>query len=689
MNCMFDSCSNITRIDFTNFDSSNVTIMTSTFKDCISLIEINLSNFEISNIKNMSFLFYNCNKLEHIDLSSFDTSQIIDIRHMFANCKSLISINLSNFKASNLKITACSFYNCYSLISVDLSNLEANGLQYMGSMFKNCFSLKSVDLSKLGTSQVKNMDFMFYNCISLTSLNLSNFDGSSVTWIESMFDGCKNLEYINLKNFHINSHINDINYDNIFRGIPENIFICLDEIREPILSLLIRNYKCFSIDPTDNPSLNKKEMINLTEKCKYSCNNTYEYIYENNNKCYNDCYCISCKDNYYPKEDEPKFENLYFNCYQNPEGYYLDIAFYKLCYKTCKTCEMEGNNINHNCLTCNNNFPIEIINSINKINCYENCSYYYFFYENCTDYCEINDLLTKKCIIKPITNKTNEKEIIDIQDTVIHNINKSFTSQNYDSSNIDNGEEEIINYNKLKITLTATDNQKNNIDNNSTTIDLSECEDVLRYIYNISNNKKIYLLKIEVEQDKMKIPKIEYEVYYKANETNLVKLNLNYCKNCRANLLIPIEINENLDIYNSSSRYYNDICYTTKSDSGTDITLKDRQNDFILKNKTVCQDDCIFADYDKNTKKVKCSCKIKEPSTSTADMNIDTKKLLKNFMDIKNIANIGILVCYKKLLSLQGIIKNIGCLIVISNIILHFIFIILFYYNQFKNLKTK
>ena len=77
-------------------------------------------------------------------------------------------------------------------------------------------------------------------------------------------------------------------------------------------------------------------------------------------------------------------------------------------------------------------------------------------------------MLTKKCIIKPITNKTNEKEIIEIQDTVIHNINKSFTSQNYDSSNIDNGEEEIINYNKLKITLTATDNQKNNFDNNST-----------------------------------------------------------------------------------------------------------------------------------------------------------------------------------------------------------------------------
>ena len=242
---------------------------------------------------------------------------------------------------------------------------------------------------------------------------------------------------------------------------------------------------------------------------------------------------------------------------------------------------------------------------------------------------------------------------------------------------------------KLLITLTTTDNQKNNKDNNTTIIDLSECEKVLRSIYNISNDKKIYLLKIEVEQDKMKIPKIEYDVYYKENETNLIKLNLNYCKNCKANLLIPIEINESLEILNSSSNYYNDICYTTKSDSGTDITLTDRKNDFILKNKTVCQDNCIFADYDKINKKAKCSCEIKEPSSSTANMNIDANKLLKNFIDIKNIANFGILVCYKKLFSLKGFIKNIGCLMIIPIIIFHFICIIIFYCKQFKKLKKK
>ena len=447
MDYMFYSCSNIIRIDFSNFYSTEVNSMKNTFQNCLSLNEINLSNFDASKVRDLSYMFSGCEnlksinlfnfktyqikdmermfekckKLEYIDISSFDISQVDNIKFMFYNCESLISINLPSITMSTVRDMSCMFMDCYSLISVDLSNLEANNLEYIGSMFKNCFSLQSVDLSKFNTENVLHMDFMFYNCISLTSLNLSNFDGSSVIWIESMFDGCQNLEYINLKNYHISDHINNINYNNIFNGIPENIFICLNEENEPQLASLIKNKACASIDITDNPSFNKKEMINLTEKCKYSCNGIYEFIYENNNRCYKDCYCVSCNTDYYPKEDEPKFNGIYFNCYHNPEGYYLDNSLYKLCYKTCKTCNSEGNNINHNCLSCNNNFPIEIINN-DKINCYENCTHYYFFGANCTDYCEINDLLTKKCIIKPITNKNNEKEIIEIQDTILHKI---------------------------------------------------------------------------------------------------------------------------------------------------------------------------------------------------------------------------------------------------------------------------
>ena len=50
---------------------------------------------------------------------------------------------------------------------------------------------------------------------------------------------------------------------------------------------------------------------------------------------------------------------------------------------------MEGNDISNNCLSCNDNFSLGINNNNNQFNCYENCTFYYFFdsEENyhCTD----------------------------------------------------------------------------------------------------------------------------------------------------------------------------------------------------------------------------------------------------------------------------------------------------------------
>ena len=60
----------------------------------------------------------------------------------------------------------------------------------------------------------------------------------------------------------------------------------------------------------------------------------------------------------------------------------------------------------------------------------------------------------------------------------------------------------------MTITLTTTENQNNQEKENITTISLDECESILRGIYNISSNKKIYMKKIDIIQDGMKIPKI-------------------------------------------------------------------------------------------------------------------------------------------------------------------------------------
>ena len=96
-----------------------------------------------------------------------------------------------------------------------------------------------------------------------------------------------------------------------------------------------------------------------------------------------------------------------------------------------------------------------------------------------------------------------------------------------------------------------------------------------------------------------------------------------------------MNLTENLDELNSSSAYYNDICYSTTSESGTYIPINDRKKEFIEGNKTICQDGCQFSEYDYINQKATCSCKAEESSNSIFDMNINKTKLFDNFLDVK------------------------------------------------------
>ena len=477
--------------------------------------------------------------------------------------------------------------------------------------------------------------------------------------------------------------------------------------------------------------------------------------------------CTICNYNYYPIENDISNIDDYFDCYQEPEGYYLDKNdyLYKKCYHTCELCAKT----NHNCIKCSTNYNFEITFIYNNYsNCYENCDFFYYFdddnnfictqnyscpenydifipkknkctdncekddiykfeynktcysepqteifcdknnpYENtithkCVEGCDFADYINKICIMKYVSNETNindnnadnkkkeEEEIIKIQDTLLENIETGFTSDKYDSSNVDSGKDDVIETDKMKITLTSTDNQKNSSNNNNmTSIDLGECEDLLRDYYNITKDEKLYMKKIDVFLEGMKIPKIEYEVYAKLNGTKLEKLNKSICEKTKISLNVPIILTENLDKLNSSSGYYNDICYVSTSDDGTDISLQDRKKEYIQGNKTVCQDGCDFSYYDYNNKKAKCSCKIQESSSSFANITINKDELYKNFVNFKNIANIQLLKCYHTLFSKVGLIRNIGFYIIIIILIFHFFCMIYFYCNNFDKIKNK
>jgi len=234
------------------------------------------------------------------------------------------------------------------------------------------------------------------------------------------------LGWFNICNFDLtNLNIEQFAYEEIFYNIPENVVICIDESINDnyIIISQIRNISCYVIDCSNDWKSKQKKLINNTNECIESCENSLQYKYEYNGKCFENCtngflyddennkmnkckcelnkcalcpqvalsnnLCTKCNDNYYQKEDDPTNLGEYINCFKDPEGYYLENNLYKKCYYTCKLCDKGGNDINHNCIECNENFLLGIKEN-DYFNCYKNCSYYHYFDNNNTLFLEIN-----------------------------------------------------------------------------------------------------------------------------------------------------------------------------------------------------------------------------------------------------------------------------------------------------------
>ena len=97
--------------------------------------------------------------------------------------------------------------------------------------------------------------------------------------------------------------------------------------------------------------------------------------------------------------------------------------------------------------------------------------------------------------------------------------------------------------------------------------------------------------------------------------------------------MFQYQIDDQLDKYNSSSDYYNNICYKTTSESGTDISLNDRRNEFVNNNLSLCEENCELTDYDYIKEKAKCSCDIKT-DISLSDIKFNKTEFFKSFTDI-------------------------------------------------------
>ena len=681
------------------------------FLDCINITEINLSHFNTSQVTYMYSMFYNCISLTSLDLSHFNTSQVTDMRIMFYNCTNLEYINLNNF--IGIKLSGSDYYS--------------NMFDYIPDNAVIC--IKDNKDNKIIVNQIKNKKCYIIDCDNDWKLKQKKLINNNNICIDNCYnDTIYKYEY------------NGKCYNNCINGYINNT-ICKCELEKCLICSNVAIYynlcnKCnYNYYPKENDINNIGEYINCY-------NNIIDEYYLDKNesiykKCYNSCKtceingnnilhnCLTCKNNYNISE----IKNNYYNCYNNCNYYYyIDNEYnyhctnnyscpneYKLiinknkCIKNCNDDDIYKYEYNNTCyennsikeINTNSNFIDEIITNnifinntnilintdINEIICTEEQPFEIIEKKQCIKNCDINDIIEEKCILKYKKNKTEIDNNIKEEDIFLSNIELGFTSESFNTSDLDNGKEKIIRNNNITITLTNSENQKNN-NNNMTSIDLGECEIELRKYYNISNDKKLYIKKIDVEQFGFQIPKVEYDIYSKLNDSNLIKLDKLVCSNVKINIDVPIKLTESLDILNSSSGYYNDICYSATSDSGTDISLKDRKDNYINGNKAVCQDDCDFSEYFYDIQKAQCSCEVKESSTSFNDMIIDKKNLYKNFIKVKNIANMKILACYEKLFTKEAIVHNIGCFVIIPISIIHIITIIIFYIKHINELRN-
>lgn len=184
MNNIFSSCTNLTNINISDWDTSKVTDMTRMFVKCTKLTSLDLSSFDTSNVTNMCQMFSEC-AMESLNISTWDTSKVTDMSRMFYECKKLTSLDLSNFNTSSVTNMRQMFYRCNSLTSLDLSSLDTSNVTDMYQMFDTCTNLTNI---------------VFGSNFLNTSLNINNLNDSSNTSLNMFYNCPANKPYWDIIN---------------------------------------------------------------------------------------------------------------------------------------------------------------------------------------------------------------------------------------------------------------------------------------------------------------------------------------------------------------------------------------------------------------------------------------------------------------------------------------------------------
>lgn len=474
---------------------------------------------------------------------------------------------------------------------------------------------------------------------------------------------------------------------------------------------------------------------NIYKPCYATCNYCSSQGTDKDNK------CDQCISQAYSMDDHEG--QCVINC---PPHYYQDenIKTCIKCYSTCDTCYERGNAKSHKCLKCLDNYsnhPVFIENCIEKIdllkhNWYLDDEYNYYITDDlkctsskpilvketgqCVESCNhySSCLLCKSKVLFEYQNycldscpEGFQEDYINNQcnkiysfggDSFILNDNSSNSSVYHLSVGLDDFVKQLneslifsINSTSKKIAMESDEftfivsSTESNETNGYPQIELGECENILKKVYEID---ELYVGQLIFNVNNEITGNLKYKVFDKLGN----ELDLSYCNGSTVTKHKPLNIDLNdidleyaeklaeqgIDIFNPNAEFYSDPC-EIYSENGKDIPLSNRKES-IYQNVSFCEEGCTYKGIDYITNSVACECEVggKDASLTSEILN---NSPLGEFSEALSVLNLELFKCIH-LITIPHLKANIGHWILVSIIVLEILFYISFALFQMNNI---
>lgn len=198
------------------------------------------------------------------------------------------------------------------------------------------------------------------------------------------------------------------------------------------------------------------------------------------------------------------------------------------------------------------------------------------------------------------------------------------------------------------------------MDNGLSLLNFTNCETVLKQVYNIANSSDLNFVKYDFSQSVSQINSTNYTqitntVSYKVYDSYGTELNLSYCNNTSIAISIPIANKSALNItqyehymamginiYDPESAFYNDRCFGF-SLNNSDLTLSDRRENIYQNMSMSCASitsrGCNYSSLLEGSY-VTCVCQPETNSTVSGG-------LVNSFLNALTSSNFMVITCYE------------------------------------------